>query len=68
MDGQYENNNAVIMADVAALVRAFADTQQRGEAVDLAGFEALLEYHGGRPHYAVSTLTPGAAQPARTDT
>lgn len=57
MDGQYEND-AVVMADVAALVRAFADAQQRGETVDLVGFEALLEYHGDRPHYAVSTLTP----------
>jgi hypothetical protein len=57
MGGQYEND-AVIMADVAVLVRAFVDTQQRGKAVDLVGFEALLEYHGDRSHYAVSTLTP----------
>lgn len=57
MDGQHEND-AVVMADVAALVYAFADARKRGAQVDLVGFEALLEYQGDQPHYAVSTLTP----------
>jgi transcriptional regulator with XRE-family HTH domain len=56
-EGRYEAD-AVLRADAAALVRGFADAQQRGDQVELVGFEALLEYHGDRPHYAVSTLTP----------
>jgi transcriptional regulator with XRE-family HTH domain len=58
MNGRYDAD-AVVMADVAALVHAFADMQQQSALGELVDFEALLEYVGERPHYAVSTLAPG---------
>jgi transcriptional regulator with XRE-family HTH domain len=56
VDRRYEND-AVIMADAAALVHAFADAPDGGAREDLVGFESLLEYHGDQSHYAITTLT-----------
>ena len=58
IDGRYEAD-AVVMADVAALVHAFVDMQQQGAVGELVDFEAVLQYVGEQPHYAVSTLAAG---------
>jgi transcriptional regulator with XRE-family HTH domain len=52
-----DERDAVVMTDVAALVRAFADVRESGRPMELVGFQSLLEYHAAQAHYAITVLT-----------